>query len=42
MFKETGQYERTSEKKISTKQMIFLLVTTVLSTADSFCLLLWH
>lgn len=39
MFKETGQYERTSEKKISTKQMIFLLVTTVLSTADVFCLL---
>ncbi|MGI1692014.1 GerAB/ArcD/ProY family transporter [Thermoanaerobacter uzonensis] len=36
MFKGIRQYERTSEKKISTKQMIFLLVTTVLSTADVF------
>ncbi|AIS53255.1 spore germination protein [Thermoanaerobacter kivui] len=36
MFKRTEQLERTSEKKISTKQLIFLLVTTVLSTADVF------
>lgn len=36
MFKRMEQYEKTSEKKISRKQMIFLLVTTVISTADVF------
>ena len=36
MLKGMEQFERTSEKKISTKQLVFFLVTTVISTADVF------
>ncbi|MGB9809210.1 MAG: GerAB/ArcD/ProY family transporter, partial [Caldanaerobacter sp.] len=36
MINKMEEFERTAEKKISSKQLVFLLVTTVISTADVF------